>query len=145
MRSSPARARLRAFQRHLARAASTAPAGGGGSLISTADEISEIAFGFTGSKALFAALDMELFEHIADSSSGLTTSALHARLKNNTKVTTMQLQTLLTALTALGLLVRDADGVYTNSPGADQFLAKTNMKYDYGDYLRYQIDKQSKR
>lgn len=142
---SAPRARLRAVQRHLARRApaAAAAAGDGEALITTADEISEIAFGFMGSKALFSALDTELFEHIASSSGGLTTAGLHAQLKNNTTVTATQLQTLLTALTALGLLARDADGVYTNSPGADLFLAKTNMKYDYGDYLRYQIDKQS--
>ena len=99
-----------------------------------------------GSKALFAALDVELFEHIAASSGGLTTDALHARLSSSESVTAMQLQTLLTALTSLGLLARDDDaGTYTNSPGADLFLAKTNLKYDYGDYLRYQIDKQSAR
>ena len=99
-----------------------------------------------GSKALFAALDIELFEHIAASSGGLTTDALHARLSSSESVPAMQLQTLLTALTSLGLLARDDDaGTYTNSPGADLFLAKTNLKYDYGDYLRYQIDKQSAR
>ena len=96
-----------------------------------------------GSKALFAALDIELFEHIAASSGGLTTDALHARLSSSESVTAMQLQTLLTALTSLGLLARDDAGTYTNSPGSDLFLAKTNLKYDYGDYLRYQIDKQS--
>jgi len=144
-------------------------------LVESADEISEIAFGvletllstlfscshrrrrrrseraafagFMGSKALFAALDIELFEHIAASSGGLTTDALHARLSSSESVSpAMQLQTLLTALTSLGLLARDDDaGTYTNSPGADLFLAKTNLKYDYGDYLRYQIDKQSAR
>ena len=92
-----------------------------------------------GSKALFAALDIELFEHIAASSGGLTTDALHDRLSSDS-VPAMQLQTLLTALTSLGLLSRDGTGLYTNSPGADLFLAKTNLKYDYGDYLRYQID-----
>ena len=70
--------------------------------------------------------------------------ALHARLSSES-VTAMQLQTLLTALTSLGLLARDDAGTYTNSPGSDLFLAKTNLKYDYGDYLRYQIDKQSAR
>eukprot|EP01045_Picozoa_sp_COSAG04_P031294 COSAG04_NODE_5742_length_1505_cov_2.074680_2_plen_234_part_01 len=143
-------------------------------LVESADEISEIAFGvletllstlfscshrrrrrrsqraafagFMGSKALFAALDIELFEHIAASPGGLTTDALHARLSSES-VPAMQLQTLLTALTSLGLLARDdaGPGLYTNSPGADLFLAKTNLKYDYGDYLRYQIDKQSAR
>ena len=65
-----------------------------------------------GSKALFAALDIELFEHIAASPGGLTTDALHARLSSES-VTSMQLQTLLTALTSLGLLARDDAGTYT--------------------------------
>ena len=87
-----------------------------------------------------------MFHPTAASSSGLTTDALHARLSSSESVPAMQLQTLLTALTSLGLLARDDDaGTYTNSPGADLFLAKTNLKYDYGDYLRYQIDKQSAR
>ena len=98
--------------------------------------------GFMASKALFAALDVEIFEHIANSPSGLTCVALHAQLPMRATVEVDQLQTLLTSLGALGLLARSFDGVYTNSKGADLFLAKTNMAYDYGDYLRYQIDKQ---
>lgn len=99
--------------------------------------------GFMASKALFAALDVEVFERIANSIAGLTCAALHDELPMREAVELDQLQTLLTSLASLGLLARNgADGVYTNSKGADLFLAKTNMAYDYGDYLRYQIDKQ---
>ena len=36
------------------------------SLLTEADEISNIAFGFMGSKALFAALELEVFSTLAD-------------------------------------------------------------------------------
>ena len=38
------------------------------------------------------------------------------------------------------LVVRDGER-YANAPGAEAFLVR-GAKYDFGDYLRYQIDKQ---
>ena len=46
-------------------------------LTTEADQISEIAFGFMGSKALFAALELEVFTHLADGP--LTAGALAAK------------------------------------------------------------------
>ena len=50
--------------------------------------------------------------------------------------------TLMTARTSIGLVERNHKAENnTNSPGAEANLAK-GAKYKYGDYLRYQIDKQ---
>ena len=47
------------------------------SLLTEADEISNIAFGFMGSKALFAALDLEVFSTLAEGA--MTSDALAER------------------------------------------------------------------
>eukprot|EP00911_Craspedida_sp_UC1_P001180 UC1_evm1s889 len=53
-----------------------------------------------------------------------------------------QLETLTTALTSIGLLERDASGRLSNPPTVESFLAGSNPAWDFGDYLRLQIDKQ---
>ena len=52
------------------------------------------------------------------------------------------MQTLLTSLTAIKSLKRDAaTGAYTNSPNSQTFLVQSSRHY-YGDYLRYQMGRQ---
>lgn len=46
----------------------------------------------------------------------------------------------MTALDSIGLVSRDK-GCYENAPGAETYLSHTS-KYEFGDYLRYQIDQQ---
>ena len=105
-------------------------------LAETAEEVSRIAFGFMASKALFAGLHIDIFTLLAD---GPKKSAEIAKLA---EVPMNRVTTLMTALTSIGLVNRDDEGeVYSNSPGAEAFLAK-GAKYEFGDYLRYQIDKQ---
>jgi len=48
---------------------------------------------------------------------------------------------LTTALVSIGILGRDDQGRLMNSPAAESFLSRAS-KYDFGDYLRYQIDQQ---
>lgn len=48
---------------------------------------------------------------------------------------------LTTALTSIGLLSVVEGGKLQNAPAADSFLSRKS-KYDFGDYLRYQIDQQ---
>ena len=63
-----------------------------------------------------------------------------AAIAAKTSVPENRITTLVTVLLSLGLLTRADDG-FENSPGAASFLVK-GAKYDFGDYLRYQIDRQ---
>jgi len=102
--------------------------------LTTADQVSEIAFGFMGSKALFAALEAGVFSVLAD---GAKTPADLAR---DTPLDADRAETLLTALAGLGLVTSEA-GQFANSPAAETFLVK-GAKYDFGDYLRLQVGQQ---
>lgn len=103
-------------------------------LLTKAEEISDIAFGFMGSKALFAALHFGVFTHLKN---GPLSSE---ELAEKTGLHPERCQTLLTAIASLGLVSVD-DGRYANSPAAEAFLVK-GAKYDFGDYLRLQVDRQ---
>ncbi|GAB2184008.1 methyltransferase [Roseibium sp. LAB1] len=102
--------------------------------LETAEEISDIAFGFMGSKALFSALHVDLFSLLSEKTLSPDEVARKSALDLD------RATTLLTALASLGLVRRDGTG-FTNSPAAEAFLVK-GRKYDFGDYLRFQIDKQ---
>lgn len=104
------------------------------SSLTEAEEISEIAFGYMGSKALFAALDFGVFTCL---SSGPRDSAAIAEAIG---LPEERVLTLLTALTALGLTERRQDG-FANSPAAEAFLVR-GAKHDFGDYLRLQVGRQ---
>lgn len=97
-------------------------------------DISRIAYGFMGSKALFAALNIDLFGHLAGSSKTLD------MLVEETGVAANRLKTLLAALTAIGLIAREADA-YRNSPASERYLVRGAPAY-FGDYYRFQIDRQ---
>jgi len=104
-------------------------------LAETAEDVSRIAFGFMASKALFAGLHIDVFTQLA---SGPKTSA---QISDAVKVPINRITTLMTALNSIGLVERDKGEIYSNSPGAESFLSK-GAKYEFGDYLRYQIDQQ---
>lgn len=103
-------------------------------VLTEADEISEIAFGFMGSKALFAALESGVFTHLAE---GPMTPA---ELATRCALDAARAETLLTALAGLGLITSE-EGRFANSPAAEAFLVK-GAKYDFGDYLRLQVGQQ---
>lgn len=103
-------------------------------LLETSEELSRVAFGFMASKALFGALHIDLFSRISEG------AATIEELAAATKVPRNRVMTLVTALTSIGAL-KFEDGRYANSPAAEQFLVR-GARYDFGDYLRYQIDKQ---
>lgn len=103
--------------------------------IETAEDLSAIAFGFMASKALFAGLHVDLFSALADGPRTAEDLAREAGIPLNRVVM------LTTALASVGLLTHEADGRISNSPAAQSFLSKRS-KYDFGDYLRYQIDQQ---
>lgn len=93
--------------------------------------ISAIAYGFMGSQALFAALELGLFTTLSDEPSGLTALAvkLHAPVG--------PLGVLLSTCLALRLLTWDGER-YSNSPAAQRFLVQTSRSY-VGDYYLRQI------
>src|SRR6056297_587199 len=103
-------------------------------LLTEADEISQIAFGFMGSKALFAALELGVFTHLAG---GAKTSGELARAAD---VHEDRAMTLLTALAGMGL-VTVQDGRFANAPASEAFLVQ-GAKYDFSDYLRLQVGRQ---
>jgi ubiquinone/menaquinone biosynthesis C-methylase UbiE len=100
----------------------------------TAEEVSRLAFGFMASKALFAGLHIDVFTRL----SGQSRSA--QELATQSGVPVNRLRILLHALLAIGLVTLE-DEQFSNAPAADLFLSKES-KYDFGDYLRYQIDQQ---
>lgn len=101
-------------------------------------DIDGVAYGFMSSQALFSALEMDIFDHIAAKGDAGLSAAGIAECCN---LHAPRLQTLLTALTAIKCLRRSADGVYTLSPNTAQYAVKSSRHY-YGDYLQYQIGRQ---
>jgi ubiquinone/menaquinone biosynthesis C-methylase UbiE len=97
-------------------------------------DISRIAYGFMGSKALFSALNVDLFSHLAESSKTLES------LVEETGLAANRLTTILAALTAIGLVARDGTA-YRNAPASQRYLVRGAPAY-FGDYYRFQIDRQ---
>lgn len=94
-------------------------------------QISHLAYGFFASKALFAALNLELFGHISAGATGID------QLAQKTGIPAHRLETLTAALVASGVLVRDGDTL-TNAPATERYLVPGAKAY-FGDYYRYQI------
>ena len=91
-------------------------------------DISAITYGFMASKALFAALDFDLFTHIDRGSDSLTA------LAKATDVSENRLLTLLTVLKSLGLIV-EREGRFANAPATAKFLV-AGAPGDFRDYVR---------
>lgn len=102
--------------------------------ISDVREISHIAYGFIGSKVLFAALNAKLFELLAEGPRPLQD------LERETGIRRNRLETLLTACSSLGLIANGGDG-FRNAPAVQQYLVSASPLY-FGDYFRFQIDRQ---
>lgn len=107
----------------------------GGTTVETAEELSKIAFSFMASKALFAGLHVDLFTVLADGP--MTPEAI----AEATEVPVNRIVMLTTALASVGILAWTDDGRLQNAGAANAFLS-SKSKYDFGDYLRYQIDQQ---
>ena len=91
-------------------------------------DISAITYGFMASKALFAALEFNLFTHIAQGAA--STSAL----AKATGIAENRLVTLLAALKSLGL-ISEADGRLINAPATTRYLV-TGAPGDFRDYVQ---------
>jgi ubiquinone/menaquinone biosynthesis C-methylase UbiE len=96
--------------------------------------LSDIAYGFMASKALFAALEVDLFGQLAD---GAPTCA---ELAERTGLAPHRMRTLLGALAALGLVVVERDR-YTNAPASARWLVR-GAPGDVGSYFRLQVARQ---
>ena len=96
--------------------------------------ISRIAYGFIASKALFSALDLDLFGHLEGSVRDIT------GLSVASGVAAPRLRTLLASLVSIGLVTRDGDD-YRNAPASARYLVRSAPAY-FGEYYRYQISRQ---
>ena len=92
-------------------------------------EISAITYGFMASKALFAALEFDVFTHIAQGAD--TTSAL----AEITGIAQNRLITLLAALKSVGL-ISEGGGRLINAPATSRYLV-AGAPGDFRDYVRY--------
>lgn len=97
-------------------------------------EIARIAYGFMGSKALFVALDLGLFDHLSEKPRTLQ------ELTEATGRAENILEALLTACVSLGLIEFDG-ALYANAPATQRYLVRSARAY-FGDYYRFQIDRQ---
>lgn len=97
-------------------------------------QLSNIAFGFIASKALFSALHIDLFTRLSEQPRTLQ------QLAADTGVAENRLNILLTALVSIGLLVKQGER-FANASVCETFLVK-GTRHDFGDYLRFQIDQQ---
>ena len=95
-------------------------------------EISQFAYGFKASKALLVGIDLDLFSRLSESAKPLSSLAEETGIAEN------RLETLLTALTSLGLLVK-TEGSYSNAPACEDYLVKGKPAY-FGDYFSLQTD-----
>lgn len=96
-------------------------------------DISRIAYGFIASKALFAALELDLFSRL------LEPKSIDA-LAREAGIPARRVKTLLAALTALGLIVRDGDRFH-NSPASERYLTRGSPA-SFGEYYRLQVNRQ---
>jgi ubiquinone/menaquinone biosynthesis C-methylase UbiE len=91
-------------------------------------QISALTYGFIASKALFAALDLDLFTKIAK---GTVTVAA---LAEATGTAPNRLRTLMTALKTVGL-VSESEGRFTNAPATATYLV-AGAAGDFRDYIK---------
>jgi 2-hydroxy-4-(methylsulfanyl)butanoate S-methyltransferase len=97
----------------------------------TRRDLSDIAYGFMASKALFAGLEIGLFGHLSGGPLGV------AELAAATGVAPHRMRTLVRALAGVGLVV-ECGQRYANAPAAREHLAGGGL----GEYYRLQVGRQ---
>eukprot|EP00439_Symbiodinium_sp_Y106_P043875 s5389_g5.t1 len=95
-------------------------------------DLDSLAYGFMASQALFAALELGVFDHLAKGPQSVSDLAAGCGVPCN------RLQTLLTALVAAKCLRRDGSQLYSNSPNVQKFMVSASKAY-YGDYFKHQV------
>ena len=96
-------------------------------------EISRIAYGFIASKALFAALDLDVFGVLSGDGKTCADTASAAGIAES------RMATLLAALINAGLVQQDGE-TFKNASAPERYLARGARAY-FGDYYRFQIDR----
>jgi len=102
--------------------------------VTSAKDLSRIAYGFMASKALFTALNLDLFTLLAERPKTLDELTLEVG------ITAPRLEVLLDVCQSQGL-VQKHEGYYHNAPACERYLVR-GAPGDFGDYYRYQIDQQ---
>src|ERR1700683_1704290 len=97
--------------------------------IEDVSEISAITYGFMASKALFAALEFDLFTHIAQGADS------NGALAKATCIAENRLVTLLARLKARGRISEDG-GRLINAPATSRYLV-ADAPGDFRDYVRF--------
>lgn len=92
-------------------------------------EISAVTYGFFASKALFAALELDLFTKIAGGANTV------AALAGATGIADNRMRTLVTALKSLGLM-SEPEGRLVNAPATARYLV-AGAPGDFRDYVRF--------
>jgi hypothetical protein len=87
------------------------------------DQITQLANGFRGAKALMSAVELGVFSALAGGP--LHLDALRVRIGLHPRGA----RDFMDALVALGLLARDAAGCYSNTPAADLYLVQDSPTY----------------
>lgn len=100
-------------------------------------DIDGTAYAFMSSQALFSALEVDLFDHIAKKGG----AANIEDLKQATGISAPRLQILVTALASMNALKRSPEGSYSLSANTERFLVRSSKDF-YGDYLRLQMGQQ---
>jgi len=101
-------------------------------------DLDSVAYGYMASQALFTALELEVFDKIADAGSpGLDAADLGKAIG----IDAPRLKTLLTSLVAIKCLKINAEGHYHCSENTARFMVSSSKHY-YGDYLKMQIGRQ---
>jgi hypothetical protein len=88
------------------------------------------------SKALFAALDLDLFGRLSNGPRSLD------ELARETAIEPGRLGKVLTACVSLGLVEKRDGDRYANAPASQAYLVRSAPAY-FGDYYRFQIDRQN--
>src|SRR5689334_16122913 len=89
----------------------------------TPDAIMQLGFGYWGSKTLLSAVELGLFTELAKGT--LTLAEIRARLGLHER----SARDFLDALVALGMLQRDQNGKYANTPATDLYLDRAKPTY----------------
>jgi len=89
----------------------------------TPDHIMQLGLGFWASKTLLSAVELGLFTQLARGP--LPAEAIGERLGLHVRA----LRDFLDALVSLGMLQRDAEGLYSNAPESDLFLDRAKPSY----------------
>jgi len=101
-------------------------------------DLDSVAYGFMASQALFTALELGVFDAIAEAGEAGCSSE---QIMKACSCEAPRLQTLLTSLVAIKCLDRDSSGLYTMSPNTAQFMVSSSPQF-YGDYLKFQVGRQ---